>query len=205
MLCWLLPATSAYALTFDLGGSVSQASLALRAVNNNARLAEMVDRASLWPSVSLKTRERYFGDTHFGYSAEMFAWYMRMNRQKVNGQELNLGTSAKGYFAYLTPTVYYRFGDKYSMESDGWMTTLGIGLGVGYLNVKGTMLTTEITPQRLQAIDGVGFGFSSGLFAEVMKKRWFVRLTNYGPILRKGSLKLDLRYNSITLGRRFEF
>lgn len=200
----LAPAT-AFALSIDFAASISQPSLKIKSTANNAVLAEMVEKASLWPSVSLKTKERYFGDTNFGYSVDAMAWYMRLNRQKVGGSEVDFGTSAKGYFAYLTPTVYYRFGDKYSMDSSGWMTTIGLGLGVGYLNVKGTMMTTGTTPSTLQPINEVGIGLSTGLFVEVMKSRWFLRFASFGPALNNGSMNLQLSDTSIKIGRRFRF
>jgi len=197
--------SSVQALTLDLGASISQPSLQIKSSINNTLLGEMVDQASLWPSLTLKTKERYFGSSNFGYTAEMMAWYMKLDRQRKAGKEVNLGTSVRGYFGYLTPTLYYRFGDKYSIDSSNWMSTLGIGLGVGYLNVKGSMITTETSPNRLEQIHDVGFGASTGLFLEVMKNGWFLRLTNFGPILNNGSLNLELRDNSIKFGKRFTF
>ncbi|MDX8404283.1 MAG: hypothetical protein R8K54_07745 [Mariprofundaceae bacterium] len=203
--CLLFMPSVTHALTLDLGVSISQPSLKIKSASNDTVLAEMVDKASIWPSVALKTKERYFGDSNFGYTAEVMAWYMKLNQQKVGGEEVSLGTSVRGYFAYLTPTLYYRFGDKYGMESSGWMTTIGLGVGVGYLNVKGTMITTGTNPNRLERVDDVGFGASTGLFVEIMKNKWFLRLTNFGPILNSGSLNLELRDNSIKFGRRFNF
>lgn len=203
--CLLFMPLSANALTLDLGVSISQPSLKVKSASNNTVLAEMVDKASIWPSVSIKTKERYFGDSNFGYTAEAMAWYMRMNRQKVGKNTVDLGTSARGYFAYLTPTLYYRFGDKYSMQSSHWMTTVGLGIGVGYLNVNGTMMTTGITPSTLQRIDDVGFGVSTGLFVEVMKNQWFLRFASFGPALNNGSMNLQLSDTSIKFGRRFDF
>jgi len=203
--CLLLLPSNAPALSLDLAVSISRPSLQMKSTTNDAVLGEMVDKASIWPSIALKTRERYFGDSNFGYTAEMMAWYMKMNRQKVGSKEVNLGTSARGYFAYLTPTLYYRFGDKFSMESPDWMATIGLGVGIGYLNVKGNMITTNTTPSQLQRIDRVGFGTSTGLFIEVMKNRWFFRITNFGPALKNGSINLELRDNSIKIGKRFDF
>ncbi|HKI62466.1 MAG TPA: hypothetical protein VKA31_09255 [Mariprofundaceae bacterium] len=197
-----LPSAAA-ALSLDFAVSISQPSLKIKSTANDSVLAEMVDKATIWPSITLKTRERYFGDSNFGYTAEAMAWYMRLNRQKVGRNEVDLGTSARGYFAYLTPSIYYRFGDRYSMESPGWMTTVGVGLGVGYLNVKGTMMTTGTTPGTLQNINYSGFGASTGLFIEVMKSNWFLRLSSFGPALNNGSLKLELSDTSIKIGRRF--
>lgn len=203
--CLLVLPSAATALSLDFAVSISQPSLKVKSVANDSVLAEMVDKATIWPSITLKTRERYFGDSNFGYTAEAMAWYMKLDRQKVGSNEVDLGTSARGYFAYLTPTVYYRFGDRYSMDSSGWMTTIGLGVGVGYLNVQGTMLTTGTTPSRLEKINHVGFGASTGLFVEVMKNRWFLRLTSFGPVTKNGSINLELNDTSIKIGRRFNF
>ncbi len=194
-----------HALSLDLAASLSQPELQLKSATDDRVLGTMVGRSTLWPSVTLKTRERYFGGSHFGYSASAMAWYMRMNQQRTGGRVVNLGTSARGYFAYLTPTFYYRFGDRYSMESPNWMGSIGIGAGLGYLNVKGNMVTTETAPTRLEPINYVGVGVSTGLFLEILKKKWFFRVANYGPMLNSGSLKLELRNTSIKFGRSFEF
>ncbi|MDQ7011620.1 MAG: hypothetical protein Q9M29_07350, partial [Mariprofundaceae bacterium] len=132
------------------------------------------------------------------------AWYTNISQQKVAGNEMNLGTSVKGYYAYLTPTIYYRLGDKYSMESPNWMGTVGFGIGVGYLNVRGDVITTETTPQQRLRVDDSGIGLSAGVFLEVIKHGWFLRLANFGPILGDKSFTLDLRDNSMTFGKRFE-
>jgi hypothetical protein len=198
----LMPAT-ARALSLDLAVSISQPSLKVKSTSNNAVLGTLVSKTALWPSVALKTKEHYFGDSKFGYTAEMMAWYMRLDRQKVGSQEINMGTSARGYFAYLTPTLYYRFGDRYSMESPNWMASIGIGVGVGYLNVKGSIITTSVLPQTRQTININGIGLSSGLFFEIMKNRWFFRFTSFGPSLNTGSHNLELRDNAIKIGRSF--
>jgi len=161
--CFLLMITNAHALTLDLGASVSQPSLSIRDTATDNVVAEMVDRAAIWPSLSVR-----------------------------------------GYYAYLTPMLSYRFGDKFSMESPNWMTTVGIGLGIGYLNVRGEAITTGATPQVRKRINDSGFGLSTGVFLEVMKHGWFVRLNNFGPILSNSNFKLDFRDNSITLGKRID-
>jgi len=200
--CLFIP-SAAHALSLDLAVSLSQPSLQVKSTSNNAVLGTLVEKTALWPSVGLKTKERYFGDSKFGYTAEMMAWYMRLDRQKVGSQEINMGTSARGYFAYLTPTLYYRFGDRYSMESPNWMASIGIGVGVGYLNVKGSIITTGLAPQTREAININGIGLSSGVFFEVLKNRWFFRFTSYGPSLNTGSHNLELRDNAIKIGRSF--
>ncbi len=195
--------STAGAWTFDLGVSLSQATLKIQSPDDRT-LGQMVSRASLWPSISIGTKERYFGQSKFGYSVSFFAWYMRLDRQRVNGEEVDLGTSAGGYFGYLTPTITYRFGDRYSMESPNWIVTLGLGIGIGYLYVDGDIITTETSPPQRQSLHEGGFGLSSGAFVEVIKKKWFLRLTNFGPILDRDTFKLSLEYFSLTFGRRFE-
>ncbi|MDQ7011654.1 MAG: hypothetical protein Q9M29_07530, partial [Mariprofundaceae bacterium] len=56
--CLLLMTTDVAALSMDLGMSVSQPSLLIRDSATNKMLAEMVDRAAIWPSISIRTRER---------------------------------------------------------------------------------------------------------------------------------------------------
>jgi hypothetical protein len=198
----LMPAT-AHALTLNLAASISQPSLTVKSRANNAVLGTLTSKAELWPSVSLKTREHYFGNSKFGSTTEMMFWYLHLDHQQVGGQQINMGTSADGYYAYLTPTLYYRFGDRYSMESPNWMASIGIGVGVGYLNVKGSIITTGVQPQTRQSININGIGLSTGLFFEIMKKRWFFRFTSFGPSLNTGSHNLQLHDTAIQIGRSF--
>ncbi len=202
---FLLCLSQAQALTFDLGVSFSQPVLDLRDENENI-LGENAEETAIWPSISLQSKERYFGESNWGYSLSAMAWYFSMSHQKVGDKIVDFGTSMEGYYAYLTPTFYYRFGDKYIMESkDKWNWTVGVGIGVGFLVANGTTYTNRTSSPTTESVSVNDSALSSGLFIEAVKNRWFFRFSSYGPTVDASTTrKVRLNDNSIVFGRRFD-
>lgn len=204
---FLLCLSQAQALTFDLGVSFSQPVLDYKDNNDNI-LAQNAAPTAIWPSVSLQSRERYFGESNWGYSISAMAWYFSMNKQKVKDEVVDFGTSVEGYYAYLTPTLYYRFGDKHIMESsDKWNWTLGIGLGIGLLVADGTTYTNYASTKTTENIhvSGEHTTVSSGFIIEAVKNRWFIRFSSYGPEIEiSDTRKVRLNDNAIVIGKRFD-
>jgi hypothetical protein len=203
----LLFQTPAQAITIDLGGSFSQPVVETRLVDSNTKLAESASNSSLWPSISLQSRERFIGDSNWGYSISAMAWYFSVDKQKEGDKLVDYNTSVEGYYAYLTPTLYYRFGDRYVMESkDKWNWSVGIGLGIGYLVANGNVYTNYSSSKTTEKISVNNGAASSGIFIEAVRNRWFVRFSSYGPESDNidKRLKVRLSDNTITIGKRFE-
>lgn len=194
-----------HASSFDFGLNVSRQSLQAELAGETKNIGMMEDDFSVWPVVLLRSSEVFFDKSRWGYSIEFMAGYFDINKQEVNGKQLDLGTSVNGYYGYLTPMLYYRFGDKSNKTKTGWHTTLSIGIGVGYLKVKGDMIMTELSPNRKEAINGEGFGMSAGVYAEFSDNNWFFRISNYAPKTKIGNYDLMLHNVSMIFGRRLDF
>lgn len=203
-LCFSSPAR---AITIDLGLSISQPVVEAREADSNNKLAESATPSSLWPSISLQSRERYIGESNWGYSVSAMAWYYDVDQQKDGDNFVDYGTSVKGYYAYVTPTIYYRFGDKYVMKSqDRWNWSVGLGLGIGYLVADGNVYTNYSSTKTTESFHVDNGAVSSGIFIEAVRNRWFVRFSSYGPESNTSNSRLKIRLsdNTITIGKRFE-
>lgn len=203
----LLFQSPAQAITIDLGASYSQPVVETRPIGSNTKLAESASDSSLWPTISLQSRERFFGDSNWGYSISAMAWYFSVDKQKQGDKFVDYNTSIEGYYAYLTPTIYYRFGDRYVMESkDKWNWSVGIGIGIGYLVANGNVYTNYSATKTTEKISVNNGAASSGFFIEAVKNRWFVRFSSYGPESDNSDkrLKVRLNDNTLTIGKRFE-
>jgi hypothetical protein len=204
----LLVPSPVQAITIDLGASFSQPVVETRPIDSNTKLAESASPSSIWPSISFQSKERYFGDSNWGYSLSAMAWYYSVDQQKDGGGDfVDYNTAIEGYYAYLTPTIYYRFGDKHVMQSkDKWNWSVGIGLGIGYLVAHGNVYTNYSSTKTTEQIDINNGAVSSGLFIEAVKNRWFVRFSSYGPESDNSDRKLKVRLsdNTLTIGKRFE-
>lgn len=198
--------TPAQAITIDLGASISQPVVETRQIDSNTKLAESATPSSIWPSISFQSKERYFGNSNWGYSLSGMAWYYSVDKQKEGDKFVDYNTSVEGYYAYLTPTIYYRFGDRYIMESkDKWNWSVGIGLGIGYLVANGNVYTNYSSTKTTEKINVNNGAVSSGLFIEAVKNRWFVRFSSYGPESDNSDRRLKVRLsdNTLTIGKRF--
>ncbi len=205
----LLISGQANALSVDLGVSFSQPVLELKTKDDEV-LGKNAAQTSVWPSISLQSKERYLGNSNWGYSISAMAWYFSMDKQKEKGSDklIDYDTSMKGYFAYLVPTFYYRIGDKYIMEGpdqDRINWTFGIGLGVGYLHADGTTYTNYSSTPTTEDIHIDNAAFSSGFFIEGIRNRWFIRFSSFGPeVPIENSRKVRLNDNSVMFGIRYD-
>lgn len=196
----------AYALTVDLGASFSQPVLDIKTNDGKETLlAENAAETSVWPYISLQSRERYLGVTNIGYSLSAMFWYFSVDKQKDGGDIVNYDTSIKGYYAYLTPTIYYRFGDRYIMESEDTINwTVGLGMGVGFLVADGDTYTNYSTTPTREDIHVDNAAISFGLFIEAAQNQWFARFSSYGPssATTRSRFNVHLNDNSIIIGKR---
>ena len=60
-----------------------------------------------------------------------------------------MGTSVKGKFLYITPIIFYNWGDAVFKNGKGHAFKIGLGLGLGYLQAKGNIVFTETTSETV--------------------------------------------------------
>jgi len=100
---------------------------------------------------------------------------------------------------------YYKIGQIDNNERTSWNTTIGRVIGIGYLNLDGDMIMTEVNSNIKKNVSGSGIGMSVGLYIEFDNNDWFIRISNYAPEVEIREFNLMLHNVSMIFGRRIEF
>ncbi len=173
---------SSHALNIAIGGSVGTDSIWVYSGDGTDDIAIVEDEFDYYPFVSLKTDSNYFGEkSGWGYDLELSGSVFDLNKQSVSGNSVSLGTGIRGVSVYLIPHLYYHFN---RFTDNGWSSKVGIGVGVGYLNLKGTFQVTDPNNPKYNDIESVntkGLGNAGGLFIEISKGKHSVLMENYAP------------------------
>jgi len=200
-LFFMMLSSTTHAFTLETGLAASNLSLVSKS-DADVTVGEIKTDARLLPSLSLKTNEYYIQNSNWGYFFEWGLWKFTVDKQGVP-IPVDIGTRIDGHYSYITPTLYYRFGDT-DRKSDGWKTSIGIGLGLGYLRLQGTMLNNLETVPTLNQVNDSSFGASTGFYMEVEKGNWFSRISNFGPVIQTEQFKYEFfNLSWILLGYRF--
>ena len=155
--------------------------------SNNNQLGKLAGGMLPTFLVNFETPGYYLGTSNVGWNLIAGLSTYCVNTQKLgNGKVVNLNTSASGLSAYVTPALFYTWGDKRYQENDYHAFRTGLGLGLGYLSATGSLVLTETPAQNTLSVDTSGFGISSTLFIEYRQNRWIYRLRSMGPSFSRG-------------------
>ncbi len=186
-----------------LGISAQQSTLYISDKDTLTEFAIMESSLHFLPTLIARSKNNYFTDnTYWGFFLEFNIGYYDLDRQITNKNIVNLNTNISGFFWDLTPTLFYNFGSK---EKEKWAFKTGIGIGIGYLSVEGTVVLTEKTGQPLVTYDDDGYGYTVGAFIEITKNDWVYQVKMFGPSLIVGDTDFQLGNINITLMRAFNF
>ena len=96
----------------DFGISFKELSLDIYEHDSTDSLGTLT--SSFRPSLFINagTPYKYFKDFNFGYNFIVGYSNFDMKRQEVDLDDIDLGTSANGYYLYAMPTLFYNLGDK---------------------------------------------------------------------------------------------
>ncbi len=169
--------------------------------NPNGTLSEDF---SLSPFVTLASPYTFFGDSNWGWFMEYSLSSFRLNQQLIDTELVDLGTSVKGYFAFVTPTLFYSFSGRDTGSEHGKTIIVGLGAGVGYLNATGDIIFTETTQQRVEFnISGIAEAVS--LYVDYRRGNFVTRLNTGLTGLTEGDLDYDAFSFSLSFGYTFDF
>lgn len=166
---------------------------------NTEDTGKLVEQEGTW-FLSYNTRASYFRESDFGYR-----WMFNLSSFEAYHQETapevieDLGTHVDGYFAYVVPTIFYNFGDKYR---GNWFR-FGIGLGLGMTEFHGDIILTDSTRpnDRVTISNGPSnLFFAGGLFIEAQLSAFTFRIATAGPGLQYEGYKIDIGDTSVMLG-----
>ena len=95
---------SSCAFELGLGASVSNKYLTIF-TQNGKEIASLQDDSGLWPYLTLKTDDKYFGDSSFGYF--YYGWYSQAAANKVKDHtDQGLPSSVHLSFLYAGATFF---------------------------------------------------------------------------------------------------
>lgn len=186
---------------YSIGVSVKQLSLDVYASGASDPLGVLTEDYSFMPELGVDSDITYLQNGAWGYKYAISFGGFEMTSQEVNLDDVNLGTSASGYYLYAMPVAVYDFNKGRANNA----LILGLGVGVGYLDASGDIIFTEVLPQVKHDFDFSEFSFSYGLFFEHEIDSWSYSVSLYGPEVSRGGYEYNLFDFALTLRKKFRF
>lgn len=189
-----------YRLT--LGISVYSTDLEVKDKNSNAK-GTLSEEFGYSPFLALESPYRYFNEkTDFGWFMEYGLGTFKLDRQLVNGQLVDLGTSVRGYHATITPVLFYNFGDRLL---NGHSFKLGVGTGLGYLHAKGDIILTESPVKERHDFKINDLGLAVYVLFDYRYKNLNIRVSGSGPTIDKGDHEYEILSFDMDIGYMISF
>jgi hypothetical protein len=203
LLAVCLPVT-VWGFEIGIGASVSKKYLSIFN-ENGTELAGLEGDSGLWPYLSIKTDDRYFGDSSFGYF--YYGWYSQDAVDKVKDHpERVLPARVNLAFLYAGATVFYAFGHKQVTPENGQSQhAIGIGAGWGASKINGTIPAAYTNTGAAETIDSNLTGASVNIFYRYLWDKIFFIFDASTVQVKNGDRRYDTTESSITLGRYFDF
>lgn len=143
-----------------------------------------------WPFITLGSPYKYFGESNWGGLMEYNFSVFELDQQLVNDELVDLGTSVKGYYAFVTPTLFYSFTGQKPHGKYNQSVITGLGAGLGYLSASGDIIFTETTQQRVE-IDVSGAALAVSLFVDYRIGNFTTRISGRGTTYTEGGFDYD--------------
>jgi len=137
---------SSYRVT--AGISVNSIDFDVGSEGNTSPNGTLSEEFSYSPYIILGSPYKYYGESNWGGVMEYSFSSFQLHQQLVNDELVDLGTSVKGYYAFVTPTGFYSFLGQNARDKYDQTLIAGMGVGVGYLKATGDIIFTETTQER---------------------------------------------------------
>lgn len=172
---------------------------------NSNELVSLEGDSGLWPYLSIKTNDKYFGDSDFGYF--YYGWYSQSAVDKVkNHREQVLPAPINLQFLYAGATLFYVLGEKEVTENNGYSQhAIGIGAGWGASRISGDIPAAYISTGTDEHIDSNLTGSSANIFYRYLWGNLFMKLDISVVEVVNGAHKYSTSDGTITVGRYFDF
>ena len=186
---------------YSFGLSAKQLSLAVYQKGQNTSLGNLTAEFIFTPELIVENNTNYISDSNWAYKFVFRTGLFKMNTQEVNLEDINLGTSADGYYFYALPMIYYDFSKDDSLSS----LLLGIGFGAGFLHAKGDIVFTQANPQSRHNFNISELTYSAGFALEYHRNSWVYSVYSYSPQVNSGAYEYNLFDTSISVRKKFNF
>jgi hypothetical protein len=190
---------SANTQAFEIGAGISFSNKYLTVSTlDDKKIADFEGDSGLWPYLSIKTDDKYFGDSSLGYF--YYGWYSQSAVDKVkDNRSVTLPSPVHLQFLYAGATAFYVFGDRKVIRNNGHSQhAVGIGAGWGASRIKGKIPASYTTTGVTEEIDSSLTGSSVNIFYRYM---WDVSAVQ----VKNGARKYDTSDTTFTIGKYFEY
>lgn len=187
--------------SYSFGLSAKQLSLAVYDKGQETSLGDLTGKFVISPELLVENNINYFSDSRWAYKFVFRTGLFKMNTQEVNLEDINLGTSANGYYFYALPMIYYDL----TKESSNSTFLLGFGFGAGFLNAKGDIIFTQASPQTRHNFYISELTYSAGFALEYHRNSWVYSVYSYSPQVSSGAYEYNLFDTSISVRKKFNF
>ena len=160
-----------------VGLTVKQVSLDVFEEGETDPAGILIDDLSFFPEFGVESNINYFPDSSWGYKFVVNLAGFDISKQEVDLDDVDLDTSADGYFFYAMPVGLYDF---HKQNADSSLL-VGIGVGIGYLNAEGDIILTELDTPVRQDFDFSELTYSTGVFFQYIVEGWSFSTSVAGP------------------------
>jgi len=185
---------------YNIGLSIKQLSLDVYERGMTDPEGILTSNLTVRPAFGIESKITYATDSNFGYKYVLNLGQFNMTTQEVRSNDVNLGTSANGYYLYAMPVGVFSI-----LNKENSTILVGIGMGIGYLNATGHIIFTESTQQPRHYIDISKFTYSFGIFFEHEIYSWSYCISLYGPEIDQGNYEYNLFDFGITVRKMIYF
>ena len=186
---------------YTIGISIKQLSLDVYEKNNTDPEGILTEDFAFVPELGLESGITYFSNSNWGYKYAINFGAFEMNTQEVGQEDIDLNTSANGYFIYAMPVGVYDF---LKNKKDQHLL-LGFGIGLGYLKASGDIVLTESAPQIKHIFDLSELTYSYGIYLDYSVNSWSYNISLYGPEVVDEDYEYNLFDFSMTIRKKFSF
>lgn len=197
---------SASAWSFEVGVGASFSNKYLNVFTNDGKeIAALEGDSGIWPYLSIKTEDKYFGDSSFGYF--YYGWYSQAAVNKIKDHpDRVLPSSVDISFLYAGATAFYILGNKKVTKNNGHTQhAIGLGAGWGASKIEGTIPAVYTSTGITENISSSLTGSSANIFYRYLWDEYFVIFDASTVQVNNGARRYDVTDSSIMLGRYFDF
>ena len=156
-------------------------------------------------SFAARSFDSFWGNSKYGYYIEFGIDTFTVEDHTVWGLEGQpkeyIDTSTSGEYFYLVPIAFYEFNKS---SSPNWSFKIGVGAGIGYLTIDGTVIANRPTGTAVEHINGSDFSFTTGLVIKYEYKNFVFQAKEFIPKGTIDGLNLELQLPSIAIGYKFD-
>lgn len=187
--------------SYTIGINIKQLSLDVYEKNNTDPKGILTGDFLIVPELGVESDITYFSNSNWGYKYAINFGAFEMDTQEVVQEDIDLNTSANGYFIYAMPVGVYDF---LKNKKDQHLL-LGLGIGLGYLKASGDIILTESTPQIRHNFNFSELTYSYGLYLDYSVNSWSYSINLYGPEVSDEDYEYNLFDFSMTVRKKFSF